>query len=385
MVASETAHLLIVGPFDEASSKRIGDAAQAAELAFVVVSRCEGTAAALDAARPTAIVVKMDAPGAELAFAQIRSQARLSRVPVFGVAQESSDVAFLELFTWGGDDLVSIASPFPMLKRIRALPAAPATPAQAVVEGAANALPQAVVAGPVARWRSVIGRALHNGGFAVRFATDLAEESVADGVRVVVAARDLPEGGALAALERARSRGSLVPWVLVTAPKKIAESMAAIRSLGRVATMDAFAPPENVLFVVNELLAPRGVDKRASPRLLYGTSIVFRVAGRPEDEVGFTYNVSAGGAYVRTLAPPDPGEEVWLELGPPRSERRVRLAGQVAWRRPFGAFGAATVPAGFGVRLTDGLSGDLDRWLAGCTSFGDSMLRIRATKPVVVE
>ena len=384
MSGNETAMLLTVGPFDNASSHRIGAAAEAASLSFVAVRRCEEATAALGgAALPVAIVMKMDAPGAELAFAQIRSQARLSRVPVFGVAPESSDVAFTELFTWGGDDLVNVASTYPLVKRLRGIHSASTTQGKRVAGAPDAPLPVAIVAGPVATWRSVIGRALHSGGFAVRFATaTLAEEWMADGVRVVVAASDLPDGGAVAALEKSRSRGSVVPWVLVTPPKGIAESIAATESLGGAATMDAFAPPENVLFVINELLAARGVDKRASPRLLYGTSVAFRAAGGPEDEIGFSYNVSAGGAYVRTLAPPDPGQEVWVEMWPPRSERRVRLAGKVAWRRPYGPVGTATVPPGFGIQLTDGLAGDLGRWGAGCGAFAESMLRLRASKPV---
>jgi Tfp pilus assembly protein PilZ len=155
---------------------------------------------------------------------------------------------------------------------------------------------------------------------------------------------------------------------------------AAARGVARVSVGDGFAPPENVLFLANELLAQRGVDQRASARLLYGTSVTFRAAGRDEDEIGFSYNISAGGLYVRTLAPLEPNQDVWLELWAPRSERRVRLAGTVAWRRPFGANERATVPAGFGVRITDGLAGDLDRWREGYESLSESLVGSRADK-----
>jgi Tfp pilus assembly protein PilZ len=144
-----------------------------------------------------------------------------------------------------------------------------------------------------------------------------------------------------------------------------------------VSVADGYAPPENVLFIVNELLAPRNVDQRASPRLLYGTTVAFRPAGREEDEIGFSYNVSAGGVFVRTLAPPDFGQEVWLEMWPPRSERRVRLEGVVAWRRAFGRGAGATVPPGFGVKLTDGLGQDMGRWRSGCEVFAEGLLGVR--------
>jgi hypothetical protein len=51
----------------------------------------------------------------------------------------------------------------------------------------------------------------------------------------------------------------------------------------------------------------------------------------------------------------------------------VRRAGTVAWRRPFGPRGGATVPAGFGVAFTEGLAGDLDRWRAGYEAFAQTM------------
>jgi len=75
---------------------------------------------------------------------------------------------------------------------------------------------------------------------------------------------------------------------------------------------------------------------------------------------------------------------VWLELWAPRSSRRVRLAGKVAWRRHFGPNERATVPPGFGVQVTAGLAGDLERWRDGCALLQRDELRLRprvAPKP----
>jgi len=366
-----------VGGFREDALRCIREAAAGLGVPLDVAPRAEDVAAAPASPPPLAVVLAMDGAGAAQACATLRSQARLAQVPIFGVAPELNDLAYGELFAWGGDDLVATASSQPMTRRLRALRAqASAAPAEPVV-----AKDQAIVAGAQATWRTVMGRALYNGGFAVRFAANaegLAQECLADGVRVVVVAEDLAPEGGVAALATARARGSKAAWILVTAPKRMAAAHAAAAPLGPVSVVDGFAPPENVLFLTNELLAPRGVDKRASPRLLYGTTVAFRPAGREEDELGFSYNVSAGGVFVRTLAAPDPKQEVWLELWPPRSERRVRLAGMVAWRRAYGRVGA-TVPAGFGVQLTDGLAGDLDRWRAGYDAFAQSLLGATAS------
>jgi Tfp pilus assembly protein PilZ/ActR/RegA family two-component response regulator len=364
--------LLVVG-FREDAATPFRAAAAAVGIPAAVTERQEDLAGALDDVQPLAIVVRLSGQSTAQAFATVRSQARFAQVPIFGVPPERNDLAFTELFVWGGDDVVTAAVD-PVVRRLRPL-CHPAPPLKSADPPPAK--DQAIVAGSDATWRTVMGRALYNGGFAVSFATSsdgLVDECLKQSVRVVVAQDDLQPGGALAAMQSARERNAASAWVLAAPPKRMAAVMAAAKPLGKSAVVDGFAPPENALFIVNELLAARGVDKRATARLLYGTSVAFRPAGRDEDEVGFSYNVNAGGVYVRTLAPLDAGTEVWLEMWSPRSERRVRLAGKVAWKRPFGPVGGATVPAGFGVQITHGLAGDLERWRAGYHAFAESLL-----------
>jgi DNA-binding response OmpR family regulator len=365
--------LLVIGPLAEETSRLVHEAAAEVGTPVASVRRGEEIAGALHGVHPLAFLIRMDAPGAAHACAHVRSQARLAQIPVFGAATTLNDLAFAELFALGGDDLILLSSPAPILARLRTLRSRGEPPASRP----AASPPAAVVAGPGAEWRSVMGRALSNGGFAVRFATtakDLANEYRSRDVRVVVAADDLEPEGGVDALRSARAGGSACAWILVAPPRRMAEAHAAVTALSPASILDGFAPPENVLFVANELLAARGVDNRASPRLLYGTAVAFRPAGRSEDEVGFSYNVSASGAFVRTLAPPEAGHEVWLETWVPRSERRVRLAGRVAWKRVFGPLGGATVPPGFGVQLVDGLLEDLGRWTSGCSTLAEALL-----------
>jgi Tfp pilus assembly protein PilZ len=373
--------VLVVGSYREETSQRVREAATAAGVTAEFFSRSEDAVAPLRVASPLAVVVRMDAPGAADLCAHVRTQARLADVPVFGVAPERTDIAFTELFSWGGDDLVSLWSPQPLTRRLRPLMGR-TTPPRGEGQGCA------VVAGADARWRSVMGRALYSGGFSVRFVSsgaDLVTDSLGPAVRLVVAADDVCAEGAASCAVRARASGSEAAWVVVVPPKRMAAATAAARPLSRVSIADGYAPPENVLFLANELLGRRGEDKRASARLLYGTTVAFRPAGRDEDEIGFSYNVSVGGVYVRSLAPLDQGHDVWLEMWAPRSERRVRLAGTVAWKRPFGSGERATVPAGFGVKITDGLGGDLDRWRQGYEAFSESLLGARAPAPSAPE
>ena len=400
--------LVVVGSFRDDTARRIQEGAASLSVPSVVVSQCDQLVSELGNTDPVAILLRMDSPGAAQACAQVRAHAGFAQVPIFGVTSDRYDLAFTEIFGWGGDDVIGTASPHPLVRRLRALLPAPMSTVprpsgQMAAAPSSGHMPvsrpsgtmaavvpppsqgAAIIAGPDRTWRTVMGRALYNGGFAVRFVattTDLAEECLAESVRIVIAADDLvdpTEGGAGAALLAARERGSKAAWVLVAPPKRMAAANAVALKAGRASVLDGFAPPENVLFVANEILSARGVDQRGSARLLYGTSVSFRAAGRDEDEIGFSYNVSATGVYVRTLAPLEPRAEVWLEMWPPRSERRVRLGGVVAWRRPFGPRGGATVPAGFGVQIKDGLSGDLERWRTGYEAFAESLLGSKTT------
>jgi Tfp pilus assembly protein PilZ len=372
-VAQADRSLVLVGTFRDEAVRCVREASASVGCTPAIVTRHEEAAGALaEVTDPIAVVVRMDAEGAAQTFAHIRGHARLAHLPILGVVAQRDDLAFTELFSWGGDDIFAVDSVPSLARRLRPLAARAATPTEPKPRERS-----VVIAGTDARWRSVMGRAIYQGGFAVRFVAgveDLAKEAVADGVHVVVVADDLGDGFAEAALKATRAAGSTRAWIVVAPPKRMAALSASIGSLGPVSVADGFAPPENVLFLTNELLSRRGVDKRASPRVLYGSTVAFRAAGRDEDEIGFSYNVSAGGLYVRTLAPLDPGQEVWLDMWPPRSERRVRLAGTVAWRRAFGPSEWATVPAGFGVSVTDGLAGDLDRWRVGYQVFADSLL-----------
>jgi CheY-like chemotaxis protein/Tfp pilus assembly protein PilZ len=363
--------LLAVGRFPDEVARSIEEAATSVGLTARFIPHSDDVLGG-SGADPAAVILPMNTPGAAETCTQLRHQTRFASVPVLGVTPQRQDMAFIDLFALGGDDLVGHRAAEALARRLRPLAArTPAPPTSRV--GVAGV---ALVASADARWRSVVGRGLHAGGYSVRFVTEVAElidESLAENVAVVVVADDVSPEGAVVAAASARARGSKAAWIVVSPPKRMAAAHAAVADLPRTAVVDGYAPPENVLFRANELVARSGPDQRAAQRLLYGTAVSFRGAGRDEDDIGFSYNVSAGGVYIRTLAPLEPGQEVWLDMWAPRSERRVRLAGIVAWRRVFGGSEKATVPPGFGVKIVDGLAGDLDRWREGCDAFAKNL------------
>jgi CheY-like chemotaxis protein len=301
----------------------------------------------------------------------------LSTVPIVGIAPEANDLAFVEFYSWGGDDLVAASDPGAIERRLRLLP-------RGLVQQAVAPRGTVVIADSDQNRRLVLARVLRNAGFDARFAADsveLALAATADGVVLAVAELDLPPGGAVAALRSVRERGHPMPWVLSAPPKRLGAAAAKTAGIDRVLLYDAYAPTENALFCANEALRPGFGEQRASPRLLYGTAVSFRVAGRDRDEVGYCYNLSREGLYVRTLAPLEPGAEAWIEMRPPRTDRLIRLDTKVVWRRLLGGPEGATVPPGFGLRITGGSESDWDRFRRGYDCFRSDLVAVRMSEP----
>lgn len=371
--------VVVLGDLEPAPMSAAREAAAA--VGALLVHHTGDAGSSLDGDDPLAVLVPMEEGGRAFELcADVRNNPRFANVPLVAIGAPRNSLSFGELFNSGGDDIVQPGDAATLARRLRAFRA------RAEPKAREHAMPgvdgHTVVAGPTSKWQMIVARALSNAGVATRFVTSAAEAIAASrGARAVVAAEDLQPSGAEVALAEARAAGWETPWVIVAEPRRVAKIAEAVQAFQRVAVVDSFAPPENALFVANELAAGSASESRAATRLLYGTAVSFRGAGREEeDDVGFTYNVSANGVFVRTLAPLDPGEEVWLELWAPRSSRRVRLAGKVAWRRHFGPNESATVPPGFGVQITDGLASDLERWRDGCALLERDEVRVRPSR-----
>jgi PilZ domain len=160
---------------------------------------------------------------------------------------------------------------------------------------------------------------------------------------------------------------------VTTPPKEVGLQRVALAvpDEARVAIHDAYSCPETLLFLANELVNQPAVEARSSERLLYGAAVRFRTAGRDNTDIGYLFNISGGGVYVRTLAAPAQHAELWLEFTPPRCDRLVHLEGTAVWARGFGPGSGATVPAGFGLQITGASDADRIRYLQSYETFRD--------------
>ncbi|NRA34240.1 MAG: PilZ domain-containing protein [Polyangiaceae bacterium] len=348
---------LLLGNFRRDERVALSVAASQATLDLCIVETLKEASDWMQRNEPAVLLVEDSAKSAEGLCLEARSHARHATVPIMALARDLDDLSFAEAFSWGGDDVVKLSEMRALLARLRALPARQSSRMSAAGRGFA------LVADGDRTRRVVLARVLQNAGYEIMFAVtpdDTVKFSQDEKVKVVVVSAELHDTPA-ESVRRGQEGGSQAIWIITAAPRKISEHREALSNLEKAAVTDGFAPPENVVFLANELMRGSSTDNRASRRLLFGTQVMFRNAGSDRDDVGYTYNLSEGGLYVRTLAPPQE-DKVWLELTPPRSDRRVRVEGEVVWRRAFGPGIGATVPPGFGVRISDGCAADLDLW-----------------------
>lgn len=318
--------------------------------------------------RVAAIVVSMDDPDLAKHASAVRSRPELAAVPMLGVAKELGDLTFGEAYSIGIDDCC-VLDEERLARRLRQLDAVSST--DTVRRGRVI-----VIADENPRSRLLLGRVFRGAAYSTTFANtpqEALEHASQPDVAAVVVSAELEEVGIdgcrltrhlpqLGEDDPARAPA----WIINTPPKGIPRMLGRVAGSAqeRVVVHDAFAAPATLLFVVNDVLNQEAKDARKSERLLYGTSVRFRPAGRgrSDEDFGYSYNLSAGGLYVRSLALPANGQELWLEFVPPRSDRVIHLEATALWTRGFGPGGAATVPSGFGVEMTGASSADAERY-----------------------
>ncbi len=276
----------------------------------------------------------------------LRGNARCFGVPLIALSDHISDRVMLELYAIGADDVVAVHELGGLTRRLAALASFDPLARTALFQGSC------LLAHADLHRRQVFGRVLRQAGFDVSFAATT-QEALAVAERsppkVLVVSNTLPPEGGRQALQRlsadwvgempavllasGRQSGSLSPHGWTVVPEE--------------------APPDDLLFVVNELLRPRELlESRASRRILYATMCSFRAAGEFEGRKGLTYNISREGLYVRTFdAPPNKGQ-VWLELRPPGAARACHVRGEIVWTRTLSTGARGAAPPGFGVRLS---------------------------------
>jgi DNA-binding response OmpR family regulator len=354
--------LLVLADLSKAELTSVKEEAEVAEFTLQRAANLQAAVVALATKPPAAVMMDVTHPDAEALCYKVRGKRRSSDIAVFGLGRRLTDTVFTNAFRWGADDVIARHAEGALSARLVALPADQSVQPQ--VRG------DAIVADADTTRANLIGRTLSNAGYEVRYLSDkasLRQLASDEHLRLVVASSDL--GFARTLITEARDKGSVATWIVTCHPGDQEGLKNSLNDIDRVGVVSVFDPVNDILYVSNDLGGDYASSARQEERHAYGTMVAFRAAGREADEFGYTYNVSAHGMYVRTLAPPV-DEQVWLELRPPAAQRRVRLVGEIRWRRNFGRLGTATAPPGFGLRIVDALAADQELWMRGVATLG---------------
>jgi Tfp pilus assembly protein PilZ len=126
---------------------------------------------------------------------------------------------------------------------------------------------------------------------------------------------------------------------------------------------------DRLLFQISELTRPPAAELRATPRIFFSAFCAFRRTDQMVPTYAVTYNISAGGLFVRTLDPPATGSLVAINLRLPNAgEPVVTVYAKVVWvQRPTHGSTGPT-PDGFGAQILDEHSPtkDLEAYRSAC-------------------
>ncbi len=351
-----TRTVLVVGTFRADQRKRIDLVTRQAGFEPVIHEGIDAAFDWLQGKSPRVVLFDAALPKVHALCLRIRARRELVPVPVIGLVKAVSDSAIAKLFAAGADDFVPVGSSQALQRRLRTIP----------VEESVYPPPSrgAAVAADADHERcEIIGRMLASAGFEVRYAVErriLDHYALDRDVELVVASAEFGEPAQM--VKQARAGGCKGTWIVTDVERDAACGAERIEGVTDAVIVSAFLPPDCLLFMSNELSAHEAVSKRAHKRMMHSTIVRFRQAGWTEDDFGVTYNVSEGGVFVRTLAPPAAKTPVTLELRPPGDGKTVRLEGVVAWAQPSRPGTFANTPAGIGVQWVGGAEPDRQAW-----------------------
>jgi Tfp pilus assembly protein PilZ len=270
--------------------------------------------------------------------------ANLAEVPIIVVIDDPWGPRVSAVFAYGADDYVLVGQVGELRRKLKAL-------LSDDVSSGSRLLGTVALADTNRERRVQFARHLRRMGFDVCFALDVKGIPDDPSVKLVVAHHRLPPHGVGRGLSEYRhGNAAQIPWIIVGTEPELTAVKATLFKNDKVTFFDVSADPAQVVFAANQLLLGSDASMRRSQRLRYGSPLRFNLLQQPA-QWGYTFNISRGGLYVRTLTPPELGNELTLQFRAPFGRGRVELTAQVVWRQSFSR--SKGYPSGFGLQYSD--------------------------------
>ena len=178
----------------------------------------------------------------------------------------------------------------------------------------------------------------------------LLDDSKAERPDLMVIDAFMPGLGGLELVRKIReiSSWASVPIVIVSGMRKDPALQAELFKLGVLDFIDKYAVTiDGVQPIVDEYLKPGGAKRRSSVRVSHFALCEFKRQPAEGWQLGFVYNLSAAGVFIRTLTPPAIGAVVdaRIDLGP--GSPKILTKARVAWVHE--ALNDGGMPCGMGL------------------------------------
>jgi len=324
----------------------------------VAVDSCERALEAIQQELPTLVLMDlhMDPVRGDEACQRIKARPEWAHVPV--VMLTSADQPHEVMYCWraAADDFL----PKPVTAETLGpkVQAALASSEEGYV-GPPSGFGQQVflaVASPL--FKTALGGALEHAGLAVVYARNREETerlvaSAPDTLRCGVVDVSM-RGGAevLEAVHRlCAARG--LPVIALASSELSLELFARVPALtGRPVLDRATVPMDLILTTVFEAISPTGrsAELRSHERVPFFAIVEFRPPGGPW-YTGYSYNISAGGIFVRTLTTVPPATRLELKVRSTGPGGTLECIGTVAWANTFRRKRRFAAQLGMGIRL----------------------------------
>ena len=140
-----------------------------------------------------------------------------------------------------------------------------------------------------------------------------------------------------------------IPVLAVTANYREPDALE-LKRLGATGLLNKNLPLEEILFRINRILYPEKDAIRVNPRVVENILVRYQI----DDSLftGYSFNISTGGVFIRTVYPPPENTLLEVSFNLPRSGKPVRTAGTVVWRSEYRPDAPMAYPPGIGVKFT---------------------------------